>query len=146
MSGNTQRAKIVNLTVAAESRLIFRSKSPKKVLRYHHEHEFARGKRYINGIESFWSFARTRLAKQQGVCSTKFPQHLKGSGWRWNHHQVNLDSLLLTEIRRRPLNSERPKRFMRNFDMPQINYCQLLDCYFIVNASLSALIFVRIGV
>ena len=30
---------------------------------YHGEHEFARGNCYINGIESFWSYAKRRLAK-----------------------------------------------------------------------------------
>jgi len=37
--------------------------------------EFAR-------IESFWSFAKTRLAKQRGVRPDKFPLHLKESEWR----------------------------------------------------------------
>ena len=39
---------------------------------HHHENEFARGKRHINGIESFWSFAKTRLAKQRGVRADSF--------------------------------------------------------------------------
>jgi len=30
---------------------------------HHHENEFARGKRHVNGIESFWSFTKSRLAK-----------------------------------------------------------------------------------
>jgi len=36
----------------------------KKHFRVHHgEHEFARGNCHINGIESFWSYAKRRLAK-----------------------------------------------------------------------------------
>jgi len=36
----------------------------KKNFRVHHgEHEFARGNCHINGIESFWSYAKRRLAK-----------------------------------------------------------------------------------
>src|SRR5690606_22558084 len=30
---------------------------------HHHQNQFARGRRHINGIESFWSFAKLRLAK-----------------------------------------------------------------------------------
>jgi len=71
---------------------------------HHHENEFARGKRHINGIESFWSFAKTRLAKQRGVRVDKFPRHLKESEWRWNHRRDNLYSLLLKDTRSHPLN------------------------------------------
>jgi hypothetical protein len=71
---------------------------------HHHENEFARGKRHINGIESFWSFAKTRLAKQRGVRADKFPLHLKESEWRWNHRRDNLYALLLKETRSHPLN------------------------------------------
>jgi hypothetical protein len=71
---------------------------------HHHENEFARGKRHINGIESFWSFAKTRLAKQRGVRADKFSHHLKESEWRWNHRLDNLYSLLLKNTRSHPLN------------------------------------------
>ena len=30
---------------------------------FHFKNEFARGKSHVNGIESFWSFAKRRLAK-----------------------------------------------------------------------------------
>jgi hypothetical protein len=33
----------------------------------HGANEFAKGRCHINGIESFWSFAKTRLAKFRGV-------------------------------------------------------------------------------
>jgi hypothetical protein len=75
---------------------------------HHHENEFARGKRHINGIESFWGFAKTRLAKQHGVRAYKFPQHLKESEWRWNHRRDNRYTLLLKNTRSHPLNQERP--------------------------------------
>jgi len=40
----------------------------KKHFRVHHgEHEFARSNRHINGIESFWSYAKRRLAKSNAV-------------------------------------------------------------------------------
>ena len=34
---------------------------------YHSKNEFARGKSHVNGIESFWSFAKRRLAKFNGL-------------------------------------------------------------------------------
>ncbi len=37
---------------------------------------------HINGIESFWSFTKRRLAKFNGVKST-FELHLKECEWRW---------------------------------------------------------------
>ena len=36
---------------------------------------------HINGIESFWSFAKRRLAKFNGV-SVSLELHLKASQWR----------------------------------------------------------------
>lgn len=38
---------------------------------------------HINGIESFWSFTKRRLAKFNGV-KANFELHLKESEWRWN--------------------------------------------------------------
>jgi transposase len=71
---------------------------------HHSENEFARGRRHINGIESFWSFAKSRLAKQRGIRTGKFYPHLKESEWRWNHRRDNLYQLLLKESRSHPLN------------------------------------------
>ena len=44
---------------------------------FHHENEFVRGKSHVNGIESFWSFAKRRLAKFNGLTDEKFILHLK---------------------------------------------------------------------
>jgi len=50
----------------------------------HSKHEFSKKNGvHINGIESFWSFTKRRLAKFNGVKST-FMLHLKESEWRWN--------------------------------------------------------------
>jgi transposase len=38
---------------------------------------------HVNGIESFWSFTKRRLAKFNGV-KDNFVLHLKESEWRWN--------------------------------------------------------------
>jgi transposase-like protein len=34
---------------------------------FHSKNEFARGKNHVNGIESFWSFTKRRLAKFNGL-------------------------------------------------------------------------------
>lgn len=44
---------------------------------YHGRNEFALGDRHINGIESFWSYAKRRLAKFNGVHKHTFYLHLK---------------------------------------------------------------------
>jgi len=51
----------------------------------HHENEFADGDRHINGIESFWSYTKRRLAKFNGCTRTQFSMHLLESEWRFNH-------------------------------------------------------------
>ena len=70
---------------------------------YHSKNEFARGKNHINGIESFWSFAKTRMQKLRGIRSEKFVLHLKESEWRWNHRNENIYKILLKKLRARPL-------------------------------------------
>ena len=71
---------------------------------HHSANEFARGRRHINGIESFWGYAKTRLARKRGIRLEKFHDHLKETEWRWNHRRENLYALLLKETRRHPLN------------------------------------------
>ncbi len=70
---------------------------------HHHENEFARGKNHVNGIESFWSFAKLRLAKLRGVRQEKFLMHLLESAWRFNHRQENRFRLILRHCRKNPL-------------------------------------------
>jgi len=76
---------------------------------YHSKDEFARGKAHINGIESFWSFAKRRIRKQNGVRKDKFLLHLKESEFRWNHRNGwnhrndSMYKVLLKEFRERPL-------------------------------------------
>lgn len=70
---------------------------------HHHENEFARGRRHINGIESFWSFAKLRLAKLRGVRWDYFYDHLKETEWRFNHRRDNLPDLLLSNLKSSPL-------------------------------------------
>jgi transposase len=70
---------------------------------HHHQNEFARGKNHVNGIESFWSFAKFRMAKLRGVRKEKFLIHLKESEWRFNHRLDNIYSILLKQTRHFPL-------------------------------------------
>ena len=70
---------------------------------HHHENEFARGKNHVNGIESFWSYTKFRFIKLRGVRREFFLLHLKESEWRWNHRKDNLFSILLKNLRLKPL-------------------------------------------
>ena len=77
----------------------------KKHYRVHHgNNEFATGKKHINGIESFWSFAKSRLLKFNGIPKTTFYLHLKESEFRFNYRNENIYLLLLKMFRKRPLN------------------------------------------
>jgi transposase-like protein len=62
---------------------------------HHSEDEFARGKSHVNGIESFWSFAKRRLAKFNGVASHKFNLYLKESEFRFNYRNKNFYDKML---------------------------------------------------
>ena len=70
---------------------------------YHSHNEFARGKCHVNGIESFWSFAKRRLAKFNGIAEHTFYFHLKECEWRFNHRKDDLYAILLSELRGNPL-------------------------------------------
>ena len=70
---------------------------------HHHENQFARGKNHVNGIESFWSFTKLRLAKLRGIRPEFVPLHLKESEWRFNHRNDNLYRSLLKNLRSNPL-------------------------------------------
>src|SRR5699024_3146409 len=65
--------------------------------------EFGRGIRHINGIESFWSFAKRRLAQFNGVAKQKFYYYLKETEFRFNHRNKNLYKVLLKGLREDPL-------------------------------------------
>lgn len=49
---------------------------------------------HVNGIENFWSFAKRRLAKFNGVSRKTFLLHLKECEFRYNHKGAILESLL----------------------------------------------------
>lgn len=56
---------------------------------FYHENEFTRGKSHVNGIECFWSFAKRRFAKFNGLTDAKFILHLKETECKFNHRSDN---------------------------------------------------------
>ena len=76
----------------------------KKHFRVHHsENQFADGSNHINGIESFWSSAKRRLQKFNGVSRRTFYLHLKECEYRFNNRKQNLFRLLLKLLENNPL-------------------------------------------
>ena len=69
----------------------------------HQDDEFANEGNHINGIESFWSWAKHRLAKFHGVPNQTFYLHLKETEFRFNHKDQNLYRILLRILREDPL-------------------------------------------
>lgn len=65
---------------------------------FHSYNEFARGKNHVNGIESFWSFAKRRLAKFNGTASHKFLLHLKETEARFNYRNFYFFDITLSVI------------------------------------------------
>ncbi len=75
-----------------------------KHLRVNHgNNEFARGSVHVNGIESFWSYAKRRLVQFNGVPRHTFYLHLKETEYRFNHRHQSLYHALLALLRNNPL-------------------------------------------
>ena len=66
---------------------------------HHSKDEFADGTRHINGTESFWSYAKRRLVRFNGVPASTFYLHVKETGFRFNHRSHNLFHVLLKHLR-----------------------------------------------
>ena len=62
---------------------------------FHHENEFARGKSHVNGIECFWSYAKRRFSKFNGLTDDKFILHLKETEARFNHRNDNFTAFVV---------------------------------------------------
>jgi len=75
-----------------------------KHLRVNHgDNEFANDRSHINGIESFWSYAKRRLAKFNGVAKHTFDLHLKETEFRFNHRRGSLYLVVLKLLRENPI-------------------------------------------
>ena len=60
---------------------------------------------HINGIEGFWGYAKTRMARFRGMHPHTFYFHLKECEFRFNHRRLNLYKVLLKLCRENPLSS-----------------------------------------
>ena len=69
----------------------------------HADNEFAVKENHINGIESFWGYAKHRLARFKGIRQEKFFLHLKETEFRFNHRKDNLYKLMRRILREDPL-------------------------------------------
>jgi len=69
----------------------------------HRDNKFSNGKSHINGIESFWSFAKRRLQKFDGVSKKNFNFHLKECEFRFNNGNSDIYKILLNNIRKNML-------------------------------------------
>ncbi|MDR3045230.1 MAG: IS1595 family transposase [Desulfovibrio sp.] len=69
----------------------------------HSENEFAAEHCHINGIESFWGYAKTRLVRFRGLQKHTFYFHLKECEFRFNHRGEDLYQLVLKILRENPL-------------------------------------------
>ena len=69
----------------------------------HGNDQFVDRKTQINGIESFWAFAKGRLNKFHGISESTFYLHLKECEFRFNYRNKNLYKMLLKMFRDNPL-------------------------------------------
>lgn len=58
---------------------------------------------HINGIESFWSYAKRRHAKFNGLRKTSFHTFLKETEYRFNNRENDLYKILLKSCKMKPL-------------------------------------------
>jgi len=76
----------------------------KKHFRVNHlMNEFANNQSHINGIESFWAYAKTRLFKFRGMHPKTFYLHLKETEFRFNYRHENIYKILLKNFKLEPL-------------------------------------------
>ena len=76
----------------------------KKYFMVHHsKNEFARGNSHINGIESFWGYAKTRLVKFKCMDKNMFNLHLKECEFRFNNRGEDMYQILLVMFINKPL-------------------------------------------
>lgn len=65
--------------------------------------ECLKRKNQLNGIETFWAYAKGRLAKFHGISDSTFYLHLKECEFRFNCKDKNIHKLLLKMFKEYPL-------------------------------------------
>lgn len=71
-----------------------------KHLRINKQHTFASGRNHINGIESFWAFAKERFHKYHGINQVNYPLYLKELEFRFNHRNADIFKIMFNMIYR----------------------------------------------
>lgn len=69
----------------------------------HSSNEFANEYTHINGIESFWAYAKTRLVRFRGIHKHAFYFHLKECEFRFNNRDQDIYKIVLRLLRENPL-------------------------------------------
>ena len=66
----------------------------------HTDNEFSKGNgNHINGIESFWAYAKHRLIKFKGISKNNFVLYLKETEFRFNNRNEDIYKILLRNFR-----------------------------------------------
>ncbi len=65
--------------------------------------EFATEHTHINGIESFWAYAKTRLVRFRGLHKHSFCFHLKECEFRFNNMDKDIYKIVLRLLKENPL-------------------------------------------
>ena len=60
-----------------------------------HKKDLVKGKNHINGIESFWAYAKERFHKYHGINKKNYPFYVKEMEFRFNHRNENVYKLLV---------------------------------------------------
>lgn len=66
-----------------------------KHYRINHSKEFVRNNNHINGIESFWSYAKRKMRKHNGIPRNQFYLYLKEAEFRFNNRKQDIYKLLI---------------------------------------------------
>ncbi len=61
------------------------------------------GSNHINGIESFWAYAKLRLSRFKGLPKHTFYLHLKETEFRFNNRREDIYKRLLKLLTERPI-------------------------------------------
>jgi transposase-like protein len=67
------------------------------------DNQYVNSRNRISETDSFWSFAKSRLRKFNGISDSAFYLHLKECEFRFNYRKIELNKILLKMFRNNPL-------------------------------------------
>lgn len=70
---------------------------------YDNDKKFADKPSYVENLDNFWQFTKSRMLKFQGVAKHKLYHHLKESEFRFNFRNDNLYKVMLDLISTKPI-------------------------------------------